>query len=473
MSLIWSALADVKEKLMTKRRFLILVCVIFSQLTFSAMAFGQTLTTLLTFDGNNGSLPEYVSLVQGIDGNLYGTTLGGTGVNDNGTAFKITPQGTFTTLVSFESSVGGPAAGLALGIDGNFYGTGTNGYGSIFRITPQGSLTTLHTFNGGDGQWPYDALVQEIDGSFYGTTFKGGSYSAGSVFKVTSSGEFASLYSFNSPGGFNPWAGLALGLDGNLYGATAVGGTYGCGIIFRITPQGSLTTIHTFKCADGQKPQGTLLLGIDGKFYGTTSSGGPYGLGTVFKVTSTGVLTTLYAFAGSDGSIPVAGLTQGSDGNLYGTTSSGGAYGDGTVFSLNHNGTLTTLHSFDLYDDGALLEGGITQATNGLFYGVTHVGADLECGYLGCGSVFALDVGLKPFVSLLRNPAKAGQSFGILGQGLTGTIAVSVSGTAATYNVKSDTLILATVPPGATTGSVLVTTPSGTLTSNVPFRVVP
>ncbi len=127
-------------------------------------------------------------------------------------------------------------------------------------------------------------------------------------------------------------------------------------------------------------------------------------------------------------------------------------------------GTLTTLHSFDYYTDGAWPPGGLLQATDGTFYGVTEGGS---------GTLFSLDMGLGPFVSFVHNPAKVGGSFGILGQGLTGTTGVSLNGTLATFTVKSDTLILATVPAGATTGYVTVTTPSGTLTSNVPFHVMP
>src|SRR5580704_4602588 len=112
----------------------------------AAMAIGahaQTFTTLVNFDGTNGSAPEYMSLIQGIDGNLYGTTAGG-GANDGGTVFKLTRNGVLTTLYSFCAQPncadgGDPAAGLALGTDGNFYGTtsggGTRNSGTIFKIT--------------------------------------------------------------------------------------------------------------------------------------------------------------------------------------------------------------------------------------------------------------------------------------------------------------------------------------------------
>ena len=104
----------------------------------------QTFTTLVSFDEPNGRQPRY-SVVQGTDGNLYGTTQNG-GAYDYGTVFKMTPTGTLTTLYSFCPQVpnctdgADPFAGLVVGTDGNFYGTtccgGANGgYGTIFKIT--------------------------------------------------------------------------------------------------------------------------------------------------------------------------------------------------------------------------------------------------------------------------------------------------------------------------------------------------
>jgi uncharacterized repeat protein (TIGR03803 family) len=127
---------------------------------------------------------------------------------------------------------------------------------------------------------------------------------------------------------------------------------------------------------------------------------------------------------------------------------------------------LTTLHSFDIADGQG--PAGLLQATNGSFYGVTQGG-----GTAGDGTVFSLSTGLGPFVAFVRGSGKIGQTGGILGQGLTGTTSVAINGTSATFTVVSDTFIEATVPAGATTGYVTVTTPSGTLTSNVPFRVIP
>ncbi len=151
-----------------------------------------TLTSLYSFAGSDGANP-HAGLVQGSDGNFYGTTeFGGTGqcANRCGTVFKITPSGTLTTLYDFAGSDGfKPQAGLVQGSDGNFYGTTTggganNGKGTVFKITPSGTLTTLYSFAGSDGAFPQAGLVQGSDGNFYGTTAGGGANFAGTVFRL-------------------------------------------------------------------------------------------------------------------------------------------------------------------------------------------------------------------------------------------------------------------------------------------------
>jgi len=74
---------------------------------------------------------------------------------------------------------------------------------------------------------------------------------------------------------------------------------------------------------------------------------------------------------------------------------------------------------------------------------------------------------------LLQTTGKVGKLIEILGQGFTVTNSVSFNGSAASFKVMSDTYLTAVVPVGATTGPVIVTTSSGTLTSNQKFRVIP
>jgi uncharacterized repeat protein (TIGR03803 family) len=467
-------------------------------------ASAQTFTTVLDFNLSNGALP-FAGLVQGRDGNFYGTTLTG-GAYYSGTAFRATAGGklAFHSFCTQSGCADGDSlqGGLSLGTDGRFYGTTTGGgangnFGTVFKIAANGTLSTLYSFcaqtNCKDGMNPTAAPVEGRDGNFYGTTYEGGANSDwGTVYKITPNGQLTTLYNFCAlyycADGGAPYAGLVLGYDGNFYGTTAVGGTYNAyGTVFRITPSGVLTTLYSFcpqaNCPDGWRPYGALVQATDGNFYGVTTWGGINGIydGTLFRITPSGQLTTLYSFCSqancADGEVPFASLVQGTDGNLYGTTEAGGAYGEGTIFRFNLGGTLTTLYSFcseSSCSDGAFPQGALIQGTDGSFLGTTtYGGGDSSNCESGCGTVFQLSAGLGPFVSFVLPAGRLGQTAEILGQGFTGTTSVTFNGTSANFIVKSDTFIEATVPTGGTTGYVTVTTPSGELTSNVPFHVIP
>ena len=252
-------------------------------------------------DGAN----PYGTPVQAADGNFYGVTADG-GASGNcppyppygcGTVFKLTPSGTLTTLYNFcsqpQCADGYQPNSLIQGADGNFYGTTQQGgavcdCGTVFKITPTGTLTTLHSFNGAGNSSNPNAVTQGTDGNLYGTTLN-----YGTVFTITTSGSFFTLYSFvnGPPGtGIMPF-GLVQGSDGNFYGTTGGGGNNhncqgGCGTIFEITPLGALTTLYTFDGNDGSAPHGELVQGADGNFYGTTSGGGSAGDGTVFSLSA-------------------------------------------------------------------------------------------------------------------------------------------------------------------------------------------
>jgi len=448
----------------------------------------QTFTTLFSFDGADGSDP-LAGLVQATNGDFYGTTSSG-GASRAGTVFKIIPGGTLTTLYGFCSQSGctdgqNPYAGLVQATNGDFYGTtnsgGANQFGTVFKITPSGTLTTLYSFCSqsgcSDGEFPPAGLVQATNGDLYGTTGAGGVYNAGTVFKITPSGALTTLYSFCSQSecmdGGNPQAGLVQATNGDFYGTTAYSAGNLGGTVFQITPSGTLTTIYSFcsqsGCTDGLAPYGPLTQATNGDLYGTTQLGGAnpgpgFGAGTIFKITPSGTLTTLYSFCSesdcADGQFPLAGLVQATNRDLYGTTSAGGANGHGTIFKITPSGALTTL-----YGSGA---SGLVQATNGDLYGTTSGG-----GAHGNGTIFRLSVGLGPFVETQPSSGTVGAAVNILGTDLTGATSVSFDGTVAVFTVVGHSLITATVPAGASSGEVQVVTPSGTLSSNVPFLVVP
>src|ERR1051326_4895497 len=451
-----------------------LICMLF--VVASCAASGQTFATFASFDNTNGAHPFYVSLTQGVDGSFYGAaTAGGRNCTSYGcgTVFKLTRAGALTALYSFckdfncaDGSI--PFSGVTLGIDKNFYGTtaaggnGENckqaGCGTVFKITPSGSLTQLHSFQRSDGWEPWGTIAQGIDKNWYGTTYKGGLHKIGEVFRANPEGEITVLTSFcfdvHCPQ--LPFRTLNLGSDGYFYGVTQGGGINEGGTVYKINSHGRGVVLHSFTPFDsnGTEPVG-VVEGSDGNFYGTTAEGGnldcdaPYGCGTIFKLTPDGTVTVLYSFNLTDGWTPLAGLVQATDGNFYGTTSRGGDMtcvdaeeGCGTLFQITSDGAFTVLHVFE-GTDGFDSEGTLFQATDGRLYGTTAYG-----GSLGYGTVFSLDMALPPFVSFIFDYAKAGQSGGILGQGLLGTISVSFNGVPASFTVKSDTYLVATVQIG-------------------------
>jgi uncharacterized repeat protein (TIGR03803 family) len=477
-------------------------------LILSVCAQAQTFKTLANF-GSAGASPGPV--VQGFNGNFYGTTPTG-GDRGYGAVFEVTPQGELSGLYTFCSQAdcadGEYPWGLVQATDGNLYGTtrGTSSgpYGTVFKVTPTGELTTLHTFCSqtkcADGQNPYGGLIQASNGNFYGITFFGGAnldvgscynMGCGVLFEVTPAGELTVLYNFcsqpNCVDGANPISNLVQGSNGNFYGVTFSGGAADAGTVFEITPAGKLTTLYSFCariswCPDGQEPDGIVQAG-NGNFYGTTVLGGVtgYNSGTFFEINSAGKFSSLYSFCAdgvcSDGANPNSGLAQGAGGKFYGTTYCGGlsnscndfSYGPGTVFEISSTGTLTTIHYFcseTNCDDGQGPAAGPVLGTNGKIYGTATFGGSYEDG-----TFFSLALGLEPFVETLPTAGKVGAKVIILGNNLTGTTGVSFDGSAATFAVVSNTEITTTVPAGATTGTVSVVRPSGTLKSNLQFAV--
>lgn len=323
-----------------------------------------------------GYAPEG-ALVQGKDGNFYGTCAdGGQSSTNNsaggyGTVFKMTPDGALTTLAWFGYTNGAyPSGAMIQATDGNFYGTA----GGIFKMTPAGVLTgnpgasdviwdilqgTNGYLYGADAYYrevfwgtlddsyyddlpapgtPSGGLIQASDGNFYGLTSDGGTSGFGTAYKLTPGGALTTLVSF---GGTNigrwPYGMMLQASDGNLYGVCDSPEQ-----VFKLTLDGTLTTFAVFgtNAADwGSNPNGGIIEANDGNFYGTTFEGGTNAgaIGTVFKITPQGLISSIIVFSSNrayPGSGPMAGLVQGSDGNLYGTCAYGGDYGGGNIFRI-------------------------------------------------------------------------------------------------------------------------------------------
>jgi uncharacterized repeat protein (TIGR03803 family) len=349
-----------------------------AEVTSVSIACVSNFNLLYSFAGGSGDGADpYHTLIQGSDGDFYGTTLAG-GTSNAGTIFKITPSGSESVFYSFASI---PYSGLVQSSDGNVYGTtatgGTSGRGTVFKITPSGIESVLYSFPAGSSD-PYTGLIQGSDGNLYGTTGAGGASDDGTVFRITASGIETVLHAFPKTGsdGETPYAGLIQGSDGNFYGTTYFCGANNLGAVFKVTPSGTETVLYSFAGgSDGEHPYAGVIQGNDGNFYGTTYQGGTSGYGTVFKITPSGTEAVLYTFAGgSDGANPEAGLIQGSDGNFYGNTFQGGASGFGTVFKIGPSGTETILHSFAGSSDGANPSANLLQGSDGNLYGSTDAG---------------------------------------------------------------------------------------------------
>lgn len=454
--------------------------------SLAVRAEAQTYTDLADFNGRNGAQP-WGALIQGTNGNLYGTAANG-GKNNSGTFFELTPAGKLSGIYSFCSQTNcadgaNPYSGPILGSDGNFYGVTRHGgnstsSGTFYKMTTGGKITTLYTFCPVipciDGQYP-NGVVQASNGNFYGTTSLAGQFSFGTIFEISSTGKFKLLYTFCAQQGCvdggGPYVAPIQADNGNFYGAAWLGGSQDAGVVYEMTPAGSYKVLYNFcsqnLCADGSYPNAIVQDG-GRNLIGTTFWGGAYGYGTVFEITPRNQYILLHTFDGTDGSRP-AGVIIANDGNLYGTTTEGGGKGYGNVFEITLADVFTSLYNFcnSSCATGSGMSSSLFQGTNGTLYGTP-----VDNGFYGDGNVSSLSNNLSPLVETVPVVGKVGKRVIILGNGLTGSSSVTFNGTVAAFTVVSDTEIAATVPTGATTGTVSVVTPTGTLNSNPVFHVL-
>jgi uncharacterized repeat protein (TIGR03803 family) len=389
-----------------------------------------TLTTLVSFPDPARGGPK-AGLLLANDGNFYGCSAGD--------VFRMTPGGVLTSLVSLLPLTGNhPEGALVIGPDGNFYGTtrdgGSNSVGTMFRITADGNLTSLFSFSQSNGAAPEAALAVGKDGNFYGTTALGGASNSGTAFRF-STGTLTSLVSFGGTNGSNPQCQLVMDATGNFYGNAANGGANFAGTIFHLTTNGALTILASFDGTNLAFPDDdALAIGLDGNIYGTTANGGVSHLGAVFKMTPAGALTRLFSFSNTNGEAPQGGLLLGSDGNFYGNAAAGsGAATFGTLFRITTNGTLTTLYNLQ-FTDGEEPSTRLIQGNDGSLYGTTQFGGFTggNPSSSGLGTVFRITTngaftlltqfqgtnGANPLASLTLGPD--GNLYGTTENGGTG-----------------------------------------------------
>jgi uncharacterized repeat protein (TIGR03803 family) len=303
-----------------------------------------TLTSLTSFtnlSSSNFSSINPVGVVQKADGSFFGTSFLG-GDYNNGTIFKLDTNFNPTFLLSFDHTNGAlPRSGLLFNPnDGNYYGTtavgGTNGNaGTIYKLAPNGTFTSILSFNGTNGNSPYSQLALAANGLMYGITSTGGTNNFGSVFRISTNGNFTNLYSCTGgTNGVTPISGLVQASDGLFYGTTSQNGSGMHGTIFRMDTNGNVTTLFGFDGTNGATPYSTLVE-CNGWLYGTTYFGGMNDYGTIFRINTNGTFTNLMSFNYTNGASPLGPLLNAGNGIIYGTTTQGGTNGGyGTIFQL-------------------------------------------------------------------------------------------------------------------------------------------
>jgi uncharacterized repeat protein (TIGR03803 family) len=455
-----------------------------------------TLTSIYSFDLTHGGGPQG-GITLGIDGNFYGTTYEG-GTGHAGVVFKITPAGVYTELYDFMNTTDGgfPRVPPTQAQDGNLYGVTGNDSGTVlYKITTSGVFTTMAAL-----PWSsYSPLLLGTDGNLYGTAQYGGTSNQGIVFQFSPGTKvLKTIYNFKTEG--SPHGPLMQGTDGALYGTTAGGGTGSGGVVYRVTIAGVYKVLINFSSGtsvNGGIPFAGLAQGSDKFLYGVNSVGGANGLGTLFKISMTGTgFAVLHDFATVTGDSPLSTPLLHTNGKIYGLASHGGAKpSNGVVYSLA-NGLLPFTETVmrKSAKEGTVIEmlgQGFSSATGVLFGASPSVFTATSNTYLTAtvppdATTASIEV-LEPTGNLLTplkfkvlpgitsfSPASGpvGTVVTINGTGLSQATAVKFGGIAATaFTVNSDIKITATVPTGAITGKISVTTPGGVGNSATTFTV--
>lgn len=457
-------------------------------------------TSLYSFQGPDGSTPQS-GLSLGFDGNFYGSTEMGGGPKV-GTVFSF-GSGGLNSFHSFSDGSDGayPWATPIQAPDGNIYGITNNGSnpGKIYRVTPAGVLTTIGTAPGQTTA----PMILGADGNLYGTTPNGGAFNQGTVFQLAITGKVPKLkiiHSFKTDGieGTNPSGPVMQGVDGKLYGTTVWQGTVDQGTVFVMTTSGGgYKVLHSFQGTEGTNPYAGLVQGSDKFLYGVAARGGVNNLGTLFKVNTTGTtFAKLHDFDTATGDTPFSTPMLHTNGTIYGTTNHGGtpntAYG--VIYSFDNGlkpfASLVVIWSGKVGTAVGILGQGFTSATGVKFGTGSGAFTVVNDTYMIATAVAGATTGnvtvLEPSGNLVTpqvfkvvptisgfspSSGTVGTQVVITGMSFTQTTSVTVGGVKATFAVNSDTQVTATVPSGAKTGKIVVTTKGGKATSSQKFTV--
>jgi uncharacterized repeat protein (TIGR03803 family) len=459
----------------------VMACVAMSSVLGHAQIPSPTL--LYPFQGGTTDVAfPWGPMAQGQDGNLYGTGQARGADGNNGGVFKVTPAGVETLVASFPSTWVNCGFGLTLALDGNFYGTcqlgGANNAGLIYRATPDGVLTDIYDFlnTTTDACCPLGGLVLGANGDLYGTTsdYSTSDSSPQVAFRISTAGVYTTLYTF-SDGNAYPSL-LTAGGDGNFYGTEADADGYGNdGGVFRISTTGTFKLIAGFNgSTDVHYPSSGVVRDSNGKLYGTTAFPSGTGNGALYDVTTSGKFTDIYNFPATLNFDESANnMIQASNGNLYGASYNGGTSAGGGLYELTSADVFSS-YSFATDSNMGNAPGApLMQNTNGIIYGTTSSGNAAVAGY---GTVFQLNIGAAPFISLVTPvySGEEGAQVQILGQGFSSSSVVKFGGTKATKTkLTGSTFIQAVVPAGALTGDVTVTTGSTVLSTVSSYDITP
>jgi uncharacterized repeat protein (TIGR03803 family) len=470
--------------------FILPLLLLFLPAFSSAQTTSPTLNAIFAFPCEAFTCPDGyfpIELIEGADGDFYGSAAGGgTGMNAQGTIFKITPAGEISVIYSFaEESDGslpnGSAPGaLVEGMDGFLYGitseNGANGFGTVFKLSKSGAIQTLHNFCNtltcSDGANP-GFLMQAIDGNFYGATGPT-NYPTSVLFRITPSGAYTVLHTFDSktqPDGTGVY-GMVQASDGNFYGTTVAGAQFKpYNSFFRFAPaNGQYEIIHGFNTPNINLP------GVATSAPALTSNGELFGLqafSELYKISETGEYEKLGSLSSTqffDGNI-----LQASDGNLWGDFD-GGTCGspEGISFSASTSGSLLQSLTFDCKTVGEQ-EGAMIQAANGNFYGVSLGNGGVNTNPIDNGTIWTLDAGLPapaPDITVFRPASgKVGSQVLLQGNHFVGATSVTINGVRANFRVLNVNYIELSVPASATTGPIAITNAGGSVTSSKSFTL--